>query len=206
MTPIRVLVVDDHHVVRAAIAAFLAKERDIEVVGELAEVRGLMEAVAELRPHILLLDAHMPGHKVIDTARILREKHPRTRILVLSAYNRKEYVVGLLSAGAVGYVLKDDSQETLVQAVRSVAGGRKWLSPRVAETLVGSVARDHDTPLEKLTEREAEVLRLMAVRCRNERIAQALKISEQTVKNHVRSVLREAGCGDAGGGSAVRDC
>ena len=192
-TAIRVLIADDHHVVRAAIATFLVKESDIQVVGELAEVHGLMDAVAELRPHVLLLDAHMPGHKVIDTARALREKHPRTRILVLSAYNRKEYVVGLLSAGAVGYVLKDESPETLAQAVRSVARGHKWLSPRVAEVLVSAAARDHDTPLEKLTDREAEGVRLMASGCRNERIAQTLKISEQTVKNHVRSIFAKLG-------------
>ena len=193
MSKIRVVVADDHHVVRAAIAAFLLRERDMEVVGEVAEVKNLVPAVEELRPDILILDAHMPGHRVIETARYLRKKCPAVRILVLSAYDRKEYVVGLLGAGAAGYVLKDDSPETLAQAVRLVARGHQWLSPRVAGVLVSSAASDHEMPLEALTERESEVLRLMSTGCRNDRIAESLHITEQTVKNHIRSIFGKLG-------------
>lgn len=193
MNSIRVLLADDHHVVRAAIAAFLKEQRDILVVGEVADVRELVEKVERQRPDVLVLDAHMPGHRVIETARKLRKQYPSVRILVLSAYDRKEYVVGLLGAGAAGYVLKDDSPDTLVQAIRSVARGRQWLSPRVADVLVNSALRDHETLVEELTEREGEVLRLMATGCRNDRIAHTLNISEQTVKNHVRSIFGKLG-------------
>jgi DNA-binding NarL/FixJ family response regulator len=186
---IRVLLAEDHHLVRAAIASLLAKETDIEVVGELADATTLVETVGALRPDVLVLDAHMPGHRVIDGARALRERHPGVRILILSAYNRREYVVGMLGAGASGYVLKDDPPEALAAAVRAVREGRQWLSPRVTELLVKSAAGNERGPVEELTDREAEVLRLMAAGYRNDRIAQTLDITEQTVKNHVRNIF-----------------
>jgi len=185
---IRIVLAEDHHVVRAAIASLLAKEDDIEVVGEIPEAAALVSTVEALRPDVLLLDAHMPGHKVIESAR-----HPRVKILVLSAYNRREYVMGLLGAGASGYMLKDDPSESLAAAIRAVAEGRRWLSPRVTELLVSSAAGRERPLVEELTEREAEVLRLMAAGLRNERIAEALEITEQTVKNHVRSIFGKLG-------------
>lgn len=193
MKRLRVVLAEDHHVVRAAIAHFLAEEADIDVVGEVADATRLPDAVRTLQPDVLLLDAHMPGHKVIETARTLRKNHPKVQILVLSAYDRKEYVVGLLGAGAVGYVLKDDPSETLVQAVRAAASGKRWLSPRVADVLVESAANDNGTKREELTERETEVLRLMASGLRNERIAEKLSITAQTVKNHVRNIFGKLG-------------
>ena len=117
MKKTRILLVEDHHVVRAAVAAFLSREQDLEVVGEVARVADLEPTVRRLRPDLLLLDAHMPGHKVVESARKLREAYPAMPILVLSAYDRREYVVGLLQAGAAGYVLKDDSPDMLMQAV-----------------------------------------------------------------------------------------
>lgn len=193
MAGIRVLLAEDHHVVRAAVASFLARERDIEVVGEVAEVSRLPEAVAALQPDVLVLDAHMPGQPVIETAQTLRSRYPQVRILVLSAYKRREYVVGLMGAGALGYVLKDDPPEALVQAVRAVAQGEQWVSPRVLEVLVAASRKDAARPTVELTPRELEVLRLMARGYRNEEIAAALVIAEQTVKNHVRSILQKLG-------------
>jgi DNA-binding NarL/FixJ family response regulator len=193
MAMIRVVLAEDHHVVRAAIASFLAKEGDIEVVGQVAEASALASTVEALRPDVLVLDAHMPGRRVIDSARELGTKHPEVRILVLSAYNRREYVVGMLGAGAAGYVLKDDPPEALAAAVRAVAGGTQWLSPRVTQLLVSSTAGKDARLVEELTEREMEVLRLMAAGHRNERIADALDITEQTVKNHVRSIFGKLG-------------
>ena len=120
-------------------------------------------------------------------------KEPAVRILVLSAYKRKEYVVGLLGAGAIGYVLKDDPPESLAQAVRAVFQGRPWLSPRVAQVLVRSASATDQAPRDELTEREVEVLRWMASGLKNDRIAETLCISEQTVKNHVRSIYSKLG-------------
>lgn len=179
--------------VRAAIASLLAKEDDLQVVGEVAEPSDLITTVEAQRPDVLILDAHMPGHRVIESARELVARHPEVRILVLSAYNRREYVVGLLGAGASGYVLKDDPPEALAAAVRAVVLGKRWLSPRVTELLVESAAGPGEPLVEELTEREREVLSRMAAGHRNDRIATDLRITEQTVKNHVRSIFGKLG-------------
>lgn len=188
---IRVVLAEDHHLVRAAVAEFLGKEPDIEVVGQVAEGGALLvETVARWQPHVLVLDAHMPGHKAVETAQILHARYPKVNILVLSAYNRQEYVEGFLKAGAVGYVLKDDSPETLAQAVRAAAVGQEWFSPKVTAVLVKSI-RHVDKPAapeHALTRREMEILKLMALGYRNEDIATELILSTQTVKNHVRSI------------------
>lgn len=193
MKAIRIVLAEDHHVVRAAIATFLQSEKDIEVVGQVEQGAGILEAVETHRPDVLLLDAHMPGHRVIDTARRLKKSQPGIKILVLSAYDRREYVVGLLGAGASGYVLKDDPPATLAEAIRATAKGLRWLSPRVADVLVRSAAEEDDVLREELTQREGEVLQLMATGSRNDRIARELSISEQTVKNHVRSIFGKLG-------------
>ena len=193
MQKTRILLAEDHHVVRAAIASLLGKEADLGVVGELAEASRLVEAVGALKPEVLVLDAHMPGHKVIEAAREVHARHPEVGVLILSAYNRREYVLGMLGAGACGYVLKDDPPEALLAAVRAARAGRQWLSPRVTGLLMKSMADDERRVVEELTEREREVLRLMATGLRNERIADALDITEQTVKNHVRSIFGKLG-------------
>lgn len=188
---IRVVLAEDHHVVRTAFAALLAKEPDIDVVGEVSNTGDLLQTVTELHPDVLLLDAHMPGGKVITVAKELRIRCPEVQILVLSAYERSEYIVGLVRAGAAGYVLKHDSSDMLVTAVRAVAQGEGWLSPRVADILVRSVRNYDKRPVATLTEREVEVLRLMAKGYRNDEIAETLVITIQTVKNHVRRIFRK---------------
>lgn len=193
MKKIRVVLAEDHHVVRAALAAFLAREADIEIIGEVADATILVDTVKNLAPDLLLLDAHMPGHQVIKTALTLRAECPQVQILVLSAYRRREYVVGLLKAGAMGYVLKDDPQETLIKAVHEAAQGRRWLSPRVTEVLLKSVGSPVHPQVDKLTKREAEVLHLMVSGHRNAQIGTALSITEQTVKNYVRNIFSKLG-------------
>ena len=194
--PIEILLAEDHNVVRTAVASYLARRVDIEVVGEVAEGGAtLFESVATLKPDVLLLDAHMPGHEVdaIESARQLREKHPELKILVLSAYNQREYVVGLLKAGAAGYILKDDSPEMLLRAIRAVANGNEWVSPRVSNILIGSVRNGEKEPSTLLSKREIDVLRTMARGYTNNRIAEELFITEQTVKNHVSSIFSKLG-------------
>lgn len=193
MSDIKVVLAEDHHVVRAAVATLLTKEPDIIVIGEVAEGGELMKVLEEMKPDVLVLDAHMPGHKVVQSAKMLQKSCPDVKILVLSAYNRREYVVGLLSAGAAGYVLKDDPPEMLVRAVRQVAAGGEWISPRVAKVLVKSVRHEDKSTTTVLTDREMDVLELMARGHKNEDIAEKLVITTQTVKNHVRSIFRKLG-------------
>lgn len=190
---IRVVLAEDHHVVRSAFAALLMQEPDIEIVGEVARTDNVMTAVEQSRPNVIILDAHMPGGRVINVARELRESYPDVRILVLSAYEQSEYVVGLVRAGAAGYVLKHDSSDMLVTAVRAVAQGDGWLSPRVAGILARSVRNQDERPSAKLTDREVEVLCLMSKGMRNDEIAASLVITTQTVKNHVRHIFRKLG-------------
>lgn len=193
---IRILLAEDHTVVRTAVAAYLARRPDIDVVGEIGEGgTALFEMVRAKRPDVLLLDAHMPGHEVdvIESARRLRQDWPEMRILVLSGYDRREYVVGLLKAGAAGYVLKDDSSEMLLRAIRTVAHGGEWVSPRVANILVDSVRQGEPAPADLLSRREIDVLRAVARGLTNSKIADELFITEQTVKNHVSSIFSKLG-------------
>jgi DNA-binding NarL/FixJ family response regulator len=191
MKKIRIVLAEDHHVVRAAVATFLNKEADIEVVGEVGEAGDLLDRVQALQPDVLVLDAHMPGQKVTKAAQAIKTRYPNVRILVLSAYDRREYVVGLLRAGAAGYVLKDDPPDMLLRAVRAVIRGEEYVSPRVAQILVQSVRGQDERPISKLTERELDVLRLMAAGHKNEEIAGLLFVTTQTVKNHISSIFRK---------------
>lgn len=195
---IRIFLADDHAVVRGAVASFLARQPGLQVVGEVG-VAGppLEEALHQLRPDVLLLDANMPGHpiSVIDSVRDLCSAHPATRVLMLTAYNRREYVVGLVRSGAAGYVLKGDSPEMLLRAIHIVAEGGEWISPSVANLLVDHVREDPTTPAELLSERERDVLQAMCRGLTNARIAEELFITEQTVKNHVSSIFTKLGVG-----------
>ncbi|MCI0393456.1 MAG: response regulator transcription factor [Chloroflexi bacterium] len=192
MKKIKVLVAEDHHVVRSAIAVLLNREPDIEVVGDVADGRHLLEEVERLQPDVVLMDAQMPHHQPVEATRALRAQCPNVHIVVLSAYRLEEYVVGLLKAGAAGYLLKEDPPSMLIQAIQAVDQGQEWISPRVAGILVDSV-RSKDNVLARLTDRETEVLQLMAHGRTNPQIAEDLVISEHTVKNHVTSIFRKLG-------------
>ena len=188
---IRIILAEDHHVVRTAIATLLGKEPDMEVVGEVADGRSLLETVAKLQPDVLLMDAQMPYHKPLTAVEQLNKHHPQVRVLVLSAFNLPEYVVGLLKAGANGYVLKDDRTDLLLRAIRNVAQGEEWVSPRAMTILIESMRTEPPDLQDKLTNRELDVLRLMARGRRNEEIASELVVTEQTVKNHVTNIFRK---------------
>lgn len=191
MQTIRVVLAEDHHVIRVALASFLAQEQDIEVVGEVADAALLLTMIAQQQPDVLVLDAHMPGHNVLKTAKQLHAEYPNLRILVLSAYARREYVVGLLRAGASGYILKDDHQETLTQGIRAVARNRRWVSSRIMDILIQSADQEWYEIEEDLTDRETDILRLMAQGSRNQQIAETLHLTEQTIKNYVRNIFRK---------------
>lgn len=193
MTKIRVLLAEDHHVVRAALVSFLSQDENIIIVGELADTNRLETTVQTCRPDVLLLDAHMPGRPVLETIQILRKRYPDLRIVVLSAYRRREYVVGLIELGAAGYILKDDPQESLIQAVKIAARGQQWFSPRIMDLLIKAEKWQKPQTLHKLTEREKDVLRLLVKGRRNAEIAAELTLTEQTIKNYVRRIYNKLG-------------
>jgi DNA-binding NarL/FixJ family response regulator len=191
MTRLRVIVADDHPVVRLGICNALQKESDIDVVAEAADGAQALTLTGELRPDVLILDAQMPEMDGLEATRAVRAQYPDVRILILSAYAHDHYVFGTLAEGADGYLLKDEAVDHVVSAVRVVAAHETWLSPEVATKVVQrTTARDTDGELgpDQPTEREMDVLELLAQGLSNEEIAQALYITERTVRFHISNL------------------
>jgi DNA-binding NarL/FixJ family response regulator len=201
---IRVLVVDDQALFREALVALLAVQPGIEVVGEAANGREAVEAVGRLRPDVVLMDLRMPVLDGVGATRQLRVDHPAVRVLALTTFDGDAEVFPALRAGAVGYLLKDATTERLVEAVVAADRGESVLAPSVAAKLVARVAAlpEPDAapapqPLvDPLTDREREVLRHLAAGRSNREIAQAVFLTEGTVKNHVTNILAKLGARD----------
>jgi DNA-binding NarL/FixJ family response regulator len=203
-TPVRVLVVDDQALFREALATLLEVRPEIEVVGEAANGAQALDRVATLRPDVVLMDLHMPVLDGIAATRRLRVEQPGIRVLALTTFDDDEDVFAALRAGAVGYLLKDVSSERLVEALLAAARGESVLQPSVAAKVVARFARmADDEPVPRpqplvvpLSDRELEVLRLLAEGASNREIAAALFLAEGTVKNHVTNVLAKLGARD----------
>jgi len=201
---IRVLVVDDQALFREALVALLAVQAGIDVVGEAANGQEAIEAVGRLRPDVVLMDLRMPVLDGVGATRRLRVDHPGVRVLALTTFDGDAEVFPALRAGAVGYLLKDATTERLVEAVVAADRGESVLAPSVAAKLVARVATLPDPapgpapqPLvDPLTDRELEVLRHLAAGKSNREIAQAVFLTEGTVKNHVTSILAKLGARD----------
>jgi len=199
-----VLVVDDQALFREALVALLAVQAGIDVVGEAANGQEAIEAVGRLRPDVVLMDLRMPVLDGVGATRRLRVDHPGVRVLALTTFDGDAEVFPALRAGAVGYLLKDATTERLVEAVVAADRGESVLAPSVAAKLVARVATLPDPapgpapqPLvDPLTDRELEVLRHLAAGKSNREIAQAVFLTEGTVKNHVTSILAKLGARD----------
>jgi DNA-binding NarL/FixJ family response regulator len=181
---IRIALVDDHRVVTRSLKAYLESFPDFEVVGIAASGEELLRHLSEWHPQIVLLDLLMPGGwDGIETTRRILEHSPDVRVIALTASLDEPRMMGVLRAGAAGYIRKDAEPETLLAAVRAVARGKTYIDPSVARQALGAA------PREELTVRETEVLRRLAQCLSNKEIAEALSISEETVKTHVSNVL-----------------
>lgn len=195
--PIRVLIVDDHEIVREGLRTLLAEEADIEVIGEAADGAGGVSSALALRPDVILMDLVMPNVDGIDAMRLLGQKDGSWRVLVLTSFAEDKLVRGALEAGAVGYVLKDALKAELVQAIHAAAQGQPYLHREAQRSLIQHVTApaepsvDHD-----LTPREQEVLRLISQGRSNKDIARELHITEGTVKGHVSIILAKLGVVD----------
>ena len=192
---IRVLVVDDHAVVREGLRAFLELQDGVEVVGEAADGAEGLAAAERLRPDVVLMDLVMPGLDGLAAMRALRERLPATRAIVLTSFLDDDKLLPALRAGAAGYLLKNAPPAEVVRAVRAAHSGEAVLDPVVAARLLEELARDAE-PLDRLTPREREVLVLLGRGFPNKRIAQDLGLSEKTVKTHVGHVLAKLGVSD----------
>lgn len=190
---IRLLLVDDHEMVRAGLRTFLGLQPDMEVVGEAGTAEQALALVPRLRPGIVLLDLVLPGMSGLEAVRRLRAAHPEVKVVVLTSYSGQDSVLPAVRAGVAGYLLKDVGPAELADALRAVHAGGASLDPTVAATVVRSVAEPERDPL---TPREHEVLRLVARGLSNRLVARDLALSEKTVKAHVSSILAKLGVAD----------
>ncbi|MER6633428.1 response regulator transcription factor [Streptomyces sp. NPDC000987] len=195
--PIKVLVVDDHQVVRRGLRTFLEVQEDIEVVGEAADGADGVARAEELRPDIVLMDVKMPGMDGVAALRRLHELDNPARVIVVTSFTEQRTVVPALRAGAAGYVYKDIDPDALAGAIRSVHAGHVLLQPEVADVLLSQEdAGPSQGRAGSLTEREREVLGLIADGRSNREIARALVLSEKTVKTHVSNILMKLDLAD----------
>ncbi len=189
MSPIRVMLVDDHPVVRCGIQSFLSQAEDIEVVGEASTGKECLQLVAEICPDVLLLDMELPDIQGIEVAKCLLQDHPQVKILALSAHDDPNYVKGLLELGASGYLMKEEAPDMILDAVRGVAQGEQgWVSRQItAQITTWMQSGNPDDTM--LTDREKEVLRLVVQGKTNQAIAQELDISEKTVEKYMGTIF-----------------
>ena len=196
--PIRVVICDDHALFRRGLTMVLADEVDIEVVGEAEDGDAAVAAAEQLAPDVVLMDVRMPKRSGIEATRAIAEVVPTARIVMLTVSDEEEDLYEAVKAGAAGYLLKEISIEEVAEAIRAVMTGQSLITPSMASKLLAEFSNlskkaeaRHAVPVPRLTDRELEVLRLVAQGMSNKEIAVELYISENTVKNHVRNILEK---------------
>ncbi len=193
MATIRVLIVDDHTVVRDGLSAMLEHQEDITVVGEAENGVAGVEQADRLVPDVVLMDLRMPELDGVGAMRRIREDHPEVNFLVLTTFDTDEYIYDAIEAGAKGFLLKDASREDLFKAVRAVARGESLIEPGIAARVLNRFAQlsRESAPQELLSERERQVLDLLAKGSANKEIAASLSLSESTIKTHVANIFQK---------------
>jgi DNA-binding NarL/FixJ family response regulator len=201
--PIRILLVDDQRLMREGLRTLLELEPDLQVIGEAGEGQAALDAYAAIEPDVVLMDIRMPGMDGVEATRRMRERWPGARVIILTTFDDDASVFEGLRAGALGYMLKDVSGHDLAEAVRTVAGGGALIEPSVARRVLAEFARlapparSPDAGLaEPFSEREQEIVRLLAAGLSNREIGDRLCLAEGTVKNYVTTILQKLGARD----------
>jgi NarL family two-component system response regulator LiaR len=190
--PITILIVDDHAVVRQGVRAFLDTQPDLKVIGEAASGEEGVKLASQLVPDVVLMDLVMPGMGGVEATRQVKRSSPRSQVVVLTSYHEDEYIFPAIRAGALSYVLKDIGPRDLADVVRKAANGEVVLNSRVAARVIQELQglrEDQSNPFTELSERELEVLRLIAAGLSNAEIAEKLVLSDKTIKGHVSNIL-----------------
>jgi NarL family two-component system response regulator LiaR len=195
--PIRVMIVDDHAMVRKGLVAFLKNEPALELVGEAGDGREAIECCEQLHPDVILMDLIMPELGGVAATRTIHQRWPQVQVIALTSFQEKELVQDALQAGAIGYLLKNVSGEELVEAIRQAHGGRPTLAPEAVQALIQPPS-EAETLAADLTRREQEVLALLVKGMSNPEIAERLVISRSTVKVHISSILSKLGVASRG--------
>lgn len=195
MSGIRIVLADDHAVVREGLRALLEQQPDMRIVAETGDADAALAAVAAHAPTLVLMDVKMPGMHFADAIRAIRQQFPSTQVMVFTSYAEERQVREALAAGATGYLLKDALREDLLRAVREVAAGRAWLHPQAQRQMLEWMNRPPG-PAERLTAREQSVLALLAEGMSNKQIAAKLLLTEGTVKGYVSQILDKLGASD----------
>ena len=190
--PIRVMLVDDHTMVRRGLAAFLRVFDDLQLAGEAESGEAAIQLCADILPDVILMDMVMPDMDGAAATRAIRQQFPQVQVIALTSFKEGDLVKNALEAGAIGYLLKDVSADELVRAIRAAYAGRATLSPEAAQSLV-ETANQPPAPGLDLTERELEVLALMVEGLNNTQIAGRLTVSSSTIKSHVSNILSKLG-------------
>jgi NarL family two-component system response regulator LiaR len=190
--PIRVLIVDDHAVVRSGLSAFLLAYEDLEMVGDAANGAEAIRLCEKFRPDVILMDLVMPGMDGAAATRAIRAQHPDVQVIALTSFKEEDLVQGALQAGAIGYLLKNVSADELAGAIRAAHGGRPTLAPEAAEALIQAAMHKPSVGYD-LTDREKEILKLMTEGLSNPEMADRLVVSRSTIKFHVSNILSKLG-------------
>jgi two-component system, NarL family, response regulator LiaR len=190
--PIKILLVDDHTVVRSGLSKFLMVNKDLKLVGEASDGEEAVQKVSLYRPDVVLMDLMMPGMDGITATREIHQKYPSTRVIALTSFAEQNMVQGALQAGAIGYLQKNVSAKELGHAIRSAYEGKMILSPEATQVLANSVAQPQISG-EQLTERERDVLKCLTDGLNNNEIAESLVVSLGTVKFHVSNIFHKLG-------------
>lgn len=191
---IRVAIADDHPIIRSGIRAEIEKHQDIEIVGEALNGDDALRLVGEIQLDVLVLDINMPGLRADKVIREIKSRNLSCKVLILTAYGDMATIIGMIRAGADGYMLKDEEPELIPDAVRSIASGTPWYNPSISETVISILQENHRSSTDSLlTQRQGDILKYLVEGHTNKEISQALGIKERTVEFHLGNMMSKLG-------------